>query len=49
MNGEWEQQVRGYLMSQCPDAAPILDYAEELDDEILTFEMLQSESNSTPA
>ena len=40
------QKVRGYLMSQCPEIAPMLDYAEEQDDEELTFEMLQHESNS---
>ena len=30
-------------MSQCLEIAPMLEYAEEQDDEVLTFEMLQKE------
>ena len=43
---EWKRTVRGYFTPQCPDIAPIPDYAEELDDELLTFEEIQIESNS---
>ena len=33
-------------MSQCPEIAPMRDYAGGQDDEVLTFEMLQKEANS---
>ena len=34
------------MVSQCPDIAPILDFAEELDDTPLSFEGVRTESNS---
>ena len=42
----WMRKVRGYLVSQCSGIAPLLDFAESLDDEPITFERLQAESSS---
>ncbi len=43
---KWKKKVRGYLVSQCSDIAPILDFAEDLGDEPLTKERLQAESGT---
>ena len=44
--GKLKKKVRAYLVSQCSDIAPILDFAESLDDTPLTLERLQAESNT---
>ena len=46
-NGEgWTLKVRGYWIAKCPDILPILNYAEDLDSEELTVDMLQREARS---
>ncbi len=42
----WVKKVRGHLVSQCSEIAPILDFAESLDDEVLTLTRLQAEANT---
>ena len=44
--GAWMKRMRTYLVSQCAEIAPILDFAESLDDEVLTLERLEGESNT---
>ena len=43
---KWTRKVRGYLVSQCPGIAPILDLAEGVDDTPLSLEHIREQANS---
>ena len=42
----WKRKIRAYLISKCPDALPLLDYAESRDNGALSIENIVNEANS---
>ena len=46
-NGDsWKRKVKSYWISKCPDALPLLDYAESLDDSTLPLNVMVKEADS---
>ena len=42
----WRRKVRGYWVSKCPALLPILNWAESMDGDEITLELLQAEAKS---
>ena len=42
----WRRKVRGYWVSKCPALLPILNWAESMDGDEITLELLQDEAKS---
>ena len=39
---KWKKRVRGYWLSKLPDFQPILDWAEDMDDQLVTDDLLKA-------
>ena len=43
---QWRRKVRGYWVSKCPALLPILNWAEEVDEQEITVETLKHEAST---
>ncbi len=42
----WRRKIRGYMIATCPDVMPLLDWAEGMDENEITPEILSREASS---